>query len=216
MSENPDKEEIRQKYNKFAPWYDIVEGVPEFLGVRNLRRDLIKRASGRVLEVAVGTGKNLPYYPRTCEITAIDLSPAMIEIARRRADRLGLNATFLVMDGEDLSFHCGSFDTVIETLTLCTYLDPVAALRETSRVCRVDGRILLLEHGRSDRGWLGRLQDRWAGQFAKPVGCHWNREPLDLVRQAGLKVVNSRHFFGIFHTIKSTPENTRTTVTRRK
>ena len=74
------------------------------------------------------------------------------------------------------------------------------------RVCRADGRVLLLEHGRSNREWLARWQDRHADQFAKPLGCHWNREPLELVRQAGLKVNNSRRvFFGVFHRIEAAP-----------
>jgi hypothetical protein len=75
-----------------------------------------------------------------------------------------------------------------------------------ARVCRMDGKILLLEHGRSDRDWLGRWQDRHADQFAKPVGCHWNREPLELAKRAGLKVVRTgRKFFGIFHQIEAEP-----------
>jgi len=66
------------------------------------------------------------------------------------------------------------------------------------------GFVILLEHGRSDREWLGRWQDRHADQFAKPLGCHWNREPLDLIRQTGLKVYRTkRHFFGIFQQIES-------------
>ena len=75
-----------------------------------------------------------------------------------------------------------------------------------ARVCRTDGKILLLEHGRSDRDWLGRWQDRHAGQFARPAGCHWNREPLELAKQAGLKILKSRRsFFGIFHQIEAEP-----------
>jgi hypothetical protein len=75
------------------------------------------------------------------------------------------------------------------------------------RVCRPKGKILLLEHGRSDRDWLGRWQDRHADEFAKPLGCHWNREPLNLVCKAGLTVNEARrNFFGIFHRIEARPE----------
>ena len=82
----------------------------------------------------------------------------------------------------------------------------MAALKEINRVCRRDGKILLLEHGRSDRERLGRWQDRHAEQFAKPLGCHWNREPLKIAREAGLKVVRAqRIFFGIFHHIEAVP-----------
>jgi len=73
-------------------------------------------------------------------------------------------------------------------------------------VCRLEGKVLLLEHGRSDREPLGRWQDRHADQFAKPLGCHWNREPLDMVRKAGLEVNTARRFFlGIFHQIEAAP-----------
>ncbi|HHT9125930.1 MAG TPA: class I SAM-dependent methyltransferase [Candidatus Brocadiia bacterium] len=200
------KEDIRQKYDKFAPWYDLVEGIPDFLGIRKLRRNLLQRASGNVLEIAVGTGKNLRHYPGNCHITAIDLSPAMLEIARKRASHLGLNITFMIMDAEALDIPDQSFDTVVSSLTLCTFPDPVAALREMARVCRVDGRILLLEHGRSDREWLGRWQDRKADRHAEKLGCCWNREPLDFVHHAGLKPVSTRRcFFGIFHVLEATP-----------
>ncbi|MFQ5839775.1 MAG: class I SAM-dependent methyltransferase [Candidatus Methylomirabilales bacterium] len=200
------KQEIRQKYERWAGWYDYLEWISEILGVRRLRRELIGQAKGKVLEIAVGTGKNLRYYPRTCKITAVDLSSAMLRIARKRADRLGLDVTFLAMDGEALTFRNQSFDTVVDSLSACTFPDPVAALREMSRVCRASGRILLLEHGRSDREGIGRWQDRRADRHAKWLGCRWNREPLELVRRAGLRVLFARRvFFGIFHTIEAAP-----------
>jgi ubiquinone/menaquinone biosynthesis C-methylase UbiE len=200
------KEEIRQKYEKLARWYDLMEAITESLGVRRLRRDLLRRASGRVLEVAAGTGKNFRYYPRTCQVTAVDFSPAMQEIGRRRAADLGLDIALRIMDAESLDFPDRSFDTVVSTLSVCTYPDPVAALREMARVCRVEGRILLVEHGRSNRNWLGRWQDQRARRHAGKLGCHWSREPLDLVCQAGLKPLAARRtLLGIFHTIEATP-----------
>lgn len=200
------KEQIRQRYDKFAPWYDVVEGIPEVLGLRRLRQRLLQRTSGTVLEIAVGTGKNLHYYPTICQITAVDFSPAMLQRARKRADRLRLTIRFLVMDGEALAFRDQRFGTVVSSLTLCTFPDPAAALQEMVRVCRADGRILLLEHGRSSREWLGRWQDRRADRHAKALGCRWNREPLDLVRQAGLKPVTAeRVFLGVFHLIEALP-----------
>lgn len=203
------KEEIRQKYGKVAPRYDLLEAIPELLGMRRLRGSLLQRAAGKVLEVAAGTGKNLRYYSRDCRLTAVDLSPAMLEVARKRANRLGLHITFLVMDAEALAFPDQSFDTVVSSLSVCTFPDPVAALREMARVCRADGRILLLEHGRSDREWLGRWQDRRADRHAEYLGCRWNREPLDLVRQAGLTLLAARRvFFGIFHVLEATPQGT--------
>jgi ubiquinone/menaquinone biosynthesis C-methylase UbiE len=197
-------QEISRKYDGFARWYDWVEGVPDLLGVRRLRRRLLARASGRVLEVAVGTGKNLTYYPRDCRIIALDLSSEMLKVARTRAAKLPTHVSFLVADAEALPFLDESFDTVVSSLSSCTFPNPKVALKEMARVCRPEGRVLLLEHGRSDREWLGRWQDRHADQFAKPLGCHWNRKTLQLIKDAGLKVVTAqRNFFGIFHQVEA-------------
>ena len=200
-------QEISQKYDRFAQWYDVVEGVPDLLGIRKLRQRVLRQASGRVLEVAVGTGKNLRYYRRGCQIIAVDLSREMLNIARKHAGKLSIDVSLLLADAQALPFSDHSFDTVVSSLSSCTFPEPVIALQEMARVCRPQGKVLLLEHGRSDRKWLARWQDRHADQFAKSLGCHWNREPLDLVRQAGLKVDNSRRvFFGVFHQIEAAPE----------
>jgi ubiquinone/menaquinone biosynthesis C-methylase UbiE len=199
-------QEISQKYDRFARWYDWFEGIPDLLGLSRMRRRLLKRASGKVLELAVGTGKNPEFYPEGCRITAVDLSGEMLNVARKRATKLSMDVSFLLTDAEALPFSDKCFDTVVSSLSNCTFPNPVAALKEIARVCRTEGRVLLLEHGRSDRERLGRWQDRHADQFAKPLGCHWNREPLDLARKAGLKVVEAqRVFFGIFHQIEAEP-----------
>ena len=198
--------EISEKYNRFARWYDWVEGVPEVLGVRRLRRRLLQRASGRILEVAVGTGKNLSYYPEGCRIIGVDVSRKMLGIARNRATKLRMNVSFVLADAEKLPLSDKSFDTVASSLTTCTFPNPVAALREMDRVCRTGGKILLLEHGRSDRKWLANWQDRRDDRHARQLGCHWNRRTPDLVREAGLKVRKARRsFFGIFHQIQAEP-----------
>lgn len=199
-------QELASKYDRFAPWYDWVEGVPDLLGVAKLRRRLLQRASGKVLEVAVGTGKNLEHYPAVRSIIAVDLSRQMLGAARRRSGGRSQAALFLRMDGETLAFKDGSFDTVVSSLSTCTFPDPIRALREMVRVCRSEGRILLLEHGRSDRERLGRWQDRRAERHAKQLGCHWNREPIEIARQAGLTVVTARRFFfGIFQVVEAKP-----------
>ena len=198
--------EISEKYNGFARWYDVVEGIPDFLGVRKLRRRLLLHAAGKVLEVAVGTGKNLLYYPEGCQITAVDLCDGMLAVARKRANKHSLPISFALMDAETLGFPDGCFDTVVSSLSTCTFPNPVVALEEMARVCRRPGRILLLGHGRSDREWLGRWQDRRADRYARRFGCHWNREPAKMVRDAGLSKVGVwRTFFGIFHLIEIQP-----------
>lgn len=199
-------QELSQKYDRFAQWYDWVEGIPELLGLSRMRRQLLRRGSGKILEVAVGTGKNLRFYPPRCRVVAVDASGEMLNIARRRAAGLSTEILFLLADAEALPFSAKSFDTVVSSLSTCTFPNPVGALQEMVRVCKPLGQVLLLEHGRSDREWLGRWQDRHADKFAKPLGCHWNREPLALTKNAGLNIVISRRsFFGIFHRIEAEP-----------
>jgi ubiquinone/menaquinone biosynthesis C-methylase UbiE len=199
--------EIRRRYDDFADQYARVEPWQErLLGMGRLRRRLFGRARGDVLEVAAGTGINFGHYDRRCRLTAVDMSPRMLDLARRRAAGLGLDVDLRVMDAGALEFADDSFDTVTSSLTLCTFPDPVLALREMARVCRPDGRILLLEHGRSDREWLGRFQDRREQRHAQQLGCYWNRRPLDLVAAAGLTTTATRrHLLGTFHHIEARP-----------
>jgi ubiquinone/menaquinone biosynthesis C-methylase UbiE len=198
--------EISRKYDRFARWYDRVESILEVLGVSRLRNRIVHRASGKVLEVAIGTGKNLLYYPSGCRIVGVDASTAMLAVARKRSSRLRLEISFLLANAEALPFPDETFDTVVSSLSTCTFPDPVAALMEMGRVCRPTGKVLLLEHGRSDRDWLARFQDRTADRHAKQLGCHWNRNSLDLVRRAGLKINEAqRVFFGIFSQVEAAP-----------
>jgi ubiquinone/menaquinone biosynthesis C-methylase UbiE len=201
-----DARELREKYRGFARWYDVAEALPEVLGIRRLRRQLLAQVNGRVLEVAAGTGKNFRFYRPGPTSIAVDLSREMLERARRRAHELGLCHQFVVMDAERLGFRDRTFDAVVSTLSTCTFPDPLQALREMSRVCRKGGRIFLVEHGRSDRPWAARYQDRRADAHARMIGCHWNREPLELVLQAGLQVTHAdRRFLGVFHSIEARP-----------
>ena len=176
------------------------------MGLSRLRRRALQQASGKVLEVAVGTGKNLPYYSRQSHIIGVDLSSEMLNIARKRGAKLSIHVFLSLADAEVLPFSAHCFDTVVSTLSSCTFPNPARAFQEMARVCRTGGKILLLEHGRSDQEWLARFQDRHADRFAEPLGCHWNREPLALVEHAALKVVKARRtFFGIFHQIEAVP-----------
>ena len=135
--------EITEKYDRFGRWYDLVEGIPDFLGVRKLRQRVLQRALGKVLEVAV-TGKNLPYYPPGCRIIAMDVSREMLNVARQRAAKLSMDVSFSLADAAALPFSDKSFDTVVSSVTTCTFPEPVSALREMARVCKTEGRVLLL------------------------------------------------------------------------
>ncbi len=199
--------ELQNAYDKIADqyekniWFD-----QHVLGVARLRKRLLSKASGKILEVACGTGQNLTLFPPNGEIAAVDLSPKMLELARVNAINFGLNVNFSVMDAEKLEFADGSFDTIVSTLSTCTFPNPIKALQEIKRVCRSGGLILLLEHGHSNLPWLAKYQDRNEYQhYQDHAGCRWNQDPLDLVQSAGLKVLKSkRSILGMFHSIEAT------------
>lgn len=202
----PTKEEVREKYDEFARYYDLVEALPEFFGIRALRRDLASRARGRTLEVAAGSGKNFRLLPREIDLVAGDISRSMLQIADRKARKIGMPVEYAILDAEHLPFRDDSFDTILSTLSSCTFPDPIEAFREMSRVCKPDGRILLLEHGRSSVRLFAWYQDKRAWKQVQQLGCHWNREPVKLVQEAGLNLVDTRtYFFDVFAVMEARP-----------
>jgi ubiquinone/menaquinone biosynthesis C-methylase UbiE len=160
------------------------------LMIGRMRRKVFSKAQGSILDVACGAGENFRYYQRPgSQYTAIDLSAFMIEQARERAEQLRMTVDLQVMDAQQLQFDDHSFDTVVSALSTCTFPDPVTALREMRRVCKPEGRILLLEHGRSSVEFLGRWLDRIAPAQYAETGCRINQDPRQTVEQAGLKIV---------------------------
>jgi ubiquinone/menaquinone biosynthesis C-methylase UbiE len=194
-------DEIADQYEKKV-WFD-----QHILGVARLRKKLLSKATGKILDVACGTGLNIPFFPTGSDITAVDLSPNMLEVARATAAKHGLHVNLAVMDAEHLEFPDATFDTVASTLSTCTFPDPVKALHEMKRVCRPNGSILLLEHGHSSVPWLANFQDRNEYKhFREHAGCRWNQDPLDLVQSAGIRILKSkRNILGMFHSIEAKP-----------
>ena len=151
------------------------------------RRRLFGDAGGRVLDVACGTGLNLRYLPDGVEYVGADVSPVMLARARERHGG-PRGVTFVEMDAGTLALAEDSFDTVISSLSTCTFPDSTAALREMGRVCRSEGRVCLLEHGRSDVGPVARFQDWRADAHFEKHACRWNQQPTETVAAAGLAV----------------------------
>jgi len=200
--------ELQKAHDDVAEQYDSKIWFDQnILGVARLRKKLLSKARGRILDVACGTGQNFSSFPPNSQITAVDLSPKMLELARENADNLNLNPNFAVMDAESLEFADGSFDTVVSALSTCTFPNPVQALQEMKRVCRPNGLILLLEHGHSNLRFLAKYQDDHEYQhYLNHAGCRWNQDPLELVLSAGLKIVRSkRSVLGIYHSIEAKP-----------
>jgi ubiquinone/menaquinone biosynthesis C-methylase UbiE len=149
---------------------------------------------------------NFPYLPHAKSITGIDFSPVMLDKARETLRGSAVKVDLREGDAEALIFPDNSFDTVISTLSTCSFYDPIKTLKEIKRVCKPDGKILLIEHGRSTWEWIGRYQDNHLRQQIEQGGCRWNQEPQELVKQAGLNILHAeRTLLGIFHTLVVSP-----------
>jgi ubiquinone/menaquinone biosynthesis C-methylase UbiE len=180
-------EEIEASYDEYAGWIHRFERV-ERLVTGRYRRERFGDVTGRVLDVACGTGTNAEYLPETAEYVGVDISSGMLSKARDRLDRLDIDGTLHRMDAQDLGFDDGEFDAVISALSTCTFPAPAAALREMERVCDPEGTIRLVEHGRSDVGPVARFQEWRADAHYETAGCRWTQEPRAVVADAGLSV----------------------------
>lgn len=198
---------LRTLYDDFARSYRWQALVNDTLfGATALRRWVMTGARGRVLDVACGTGENFPHLRAAEAVTAVDLSPAMLEQAQARASRLDLDVDLRPMSATSLAFADDTFDTVTTAMSTCTFPDPVAALREMARVTAPGGRILLVEHGRSHVGWIARLQDRVADRHYRQAGCRWSQDVAALLASAGLQIEASRtRTFGLYAAFAARP-----------
>lgn len=179
--------DIRDAYERYAKWIDRFGWLNQLVTGRYRRRQF-SQADGRVLDVACGTGTNFQCLPESVELVGIDISEAMLSRADAEIDRLGLCGTVEQMDAQALDYDADSFDTVISSFSTCTFPNPVAALKEMRRVCKPDGQILLVEHGRSDVDFLARYQEWRADAHYEKSGCRLTHEPLEVVGKAGLNV----------------------------
>jgi ubiquinone/menaquinone biosynthesis C-methylase UbiE len=185
----------RRIWSKMADRYDDQIGWWErrFFG-EDHRPWACSRADGKVLEVAVGTGLNLPFYDAGRDVVGIDLSPEMIAIARRRADDTGRDVDLRVGDAHDLDFEDGSFDTVVATYSLCNIPDPDQALSEMHRVLRAGGRLILVDHiGSSVKPvlWFQKIVEPLSIRFG---GDHLTRRPSLSVGKHGFEITESERF----------------------
>jgi ubiquinone/menaquinone biosynthesis C-methylase UbiE len=183
-------QKVRRRFDRIAWIYDLMETPMEVIGAGKWRGPLLASVRGRVLEVGIGTGKNLPYYPPGIDLTGIDISPRMLDKARRRAQDLRLDVDLRVMDVEATTFPGESFDYVVSTFVFCSVPDPVAGLREVRRVLKKDGTALFLEHVRSEHAVLGALMDLLNPLTRRMIGPNINRRTVENIRAAGLDILS--------------------------
>ena len=156
--------------------------------LKNWRQHLLKHAKGEVLELAVGAGANFPYYPSKVKVTATDFSEAMLEKAKGSARHLPMNVDFICSDIEEMDFPDQSFDTIVSTLSFCSYDNPSMLLDKINRWCRGNGQILFMEHGISSNLVFSAVQKTFNPLLYRIYGCHHTRNILKLIRESGLTI----------------------------
>lgn len=184
-----------RRYDRSSRIYDLYDRPMDVLGgVGRRRRRLLARARGKVLEVGVGTGRNLDLYSGNIELTGIDASKGMLGRARHRAADLEMtnDVSLDVADVQDLPYPDDTFDSVTATCVFCSVADPVRGLEEVRRVLRPDGQVLLLEHVRPRNALLGWLFDLLSPLVRRSIGPSINRRTEANVEAAGLELVEVR------------------------
>lgn len=174
---------IRNRYNRYSKFYDIIEA-PMELFASKWRKELVGFSSGKVLEVGVGTGKNISYYPDGIDLTAIDFSDGMLSKAIKKWKHKP-NINFMQMDIQAATFESDTFDSVLASYVFCSVPDPIKGLKEIRRICKNDGKIILLEHVRSNNRILGFIMDLFNPIVVKIFGFNINRVTENNVLGAG-------------------------------
>ncbi|MGH8948871.1 MAG: class I SAM-dependent methyltransferase [Acidimicrobiia bacterium] len=195
-------EQVRRRYDDMAGNWRLLGITDALLLINRLRRTQFSRARGDVLDVGCGTGENFEYLKKAAAVTALDLSPEMIEEARRRRRQLGADIQLVVGDAQELPFPEARFDTVVSAFSSCTFPDYAAAFQEMVRVTKPGGRVLLVEHGRSSVGWIARRQDRNIDRVYERSACRNNRDVSAELAEAGLEpVTHVVSHLGMMHRI---------------
>jgi ubiquinone/menaquinone biosynthesis C-methylase UbiE len=185
---------LRRYWDKHARNYDKQMAFWERRLFGDGRQWVCGQASGEVLEAAIGTGRNLLYYPQDIRLTGVDFSPAMLQLARRQADRLGRQVDLREGDAQALQLPDASFDTVVCTFSLCAIPDERRAIAEMRRVLRPGGRLLLLDHVAGTSRWVRAVQ--WLlERVTRPLNEeHLLRRPLLQVQAEGFQIERAERF----------------------
>jgi len=182
---------IQSRYNRYSYFYDFLEAFPEKLFFDKLRKKIIPGLSGNILEIGVGTGKNLKYYSNSARVTAIDFSEKMIGHAGRKLKKLNKNNISLIKaDAQNLPYLDNSFDIVVSTFVFCSVPDPVLGFKEANRVLKKNGRAIFFEHVKSMNKVKGALQDFFNPITVNIFGFNINRKTWINIKKGGFTIAN--------------------------
>ncbi len=185
-----DSKKIIHKYDRIAPFYDKLEGVLEKLFFKRWRKRLWEKVKGNdILEVGVGTGKSLDYYPANARMTAIDFSEKMLEQAKNKRRRSDMPIEMEVMDIQSLAYADNSFDTITASFVFCSVPQPIKGLQELYRVCKPGGQVLLLEHVLSSNPVMARMMKIMNPIVVWLIGANINRKTVKNVQACGFDKV---------------------------
>jgi ubiquinone/menaquinone biosynthesis C-methylase UbiE len=180
----------------FANWYDFLMNPLEKKKFKRIRKQLLLKATGNVLELGSGTGINFPLYENAEKVTAIEPSQDMIEQSLFKHKKAVVPIEIVRASAEELPFAENTFDTVVATLVFCTIPNPEKAILEMKRVCKSEGKILLFEHVKMQNRLLATLQD-WLTPAWKKIcdGCCLNRKTIDLVTAHDISIIHLQKYY---------------------
>ena len=184
-------EVIKKRYNRISGIYELMDRMVK----EEWRKNLLSQATGKVLEVGIGTGANMPYYREDLvSLTGIDFSRGMLThaIAKKKQGSFSFPIDLIEGDIQELPFPDEMFDSIVSTCVFCSVPDPVKGLKELKRVCKPTGSIFMLEHMRSENKLVGGVMDVLNPLTVRLWGANINRETLKNIELSNLKVESNK------------------------
>lgn len=189
--DNMDRKSLIRKFDKQAKNYDARRDKDK---TYKFRKRIFPEAEGSVLEVAVGSGYNFPFYSGVTEVTGVDFSGEMLKAAEAASRNHPFKTTLVQKDVEAAEFDENSFDTIVSSLSFCAYQNPVEILNKFHKWCKPDGKILLMEHGLSSNKLLAGMQRLVDPAAVMIAGCHQNRDIAGIAETSGLNIIKEERY----------------------
>ncbi|WP_339060366.1 class I SAM-dependent methyltransferase [Tepidibacillus marianensis] len=204
-------EVIQKRYNRVAKVYDWMDVI-----IRDKwRKSVYDGMKGNLLEVGVGTGKNIPFYPKDAFVTGIDFSSNMLAKAKERLEKYPANVRLLLMDAQNMEFEDNTFDGVITTCVFCSVPDPIKGLKEIRRVIKPNGIVRMLEHMRSDQPVMGKMMDVINPLVVNVVGANINRDTMHNLELAGFTLKHEHQILGSMYRLLTLDPNKKVSIFQR-